>query len=127
MKHKSLFELIKHLQYGTNLHIGVLFFDDYGNEMLTLPHSHEIHSREICETFKSMGKFGFKKCFRCRNLALKKALEEKKSFGGICINGVYEYTHPVVIDNKAVCVIYIGNILDEDKGLYKLKTKIPRA
>ena len=124
MKHKTLYEIIKYLQYGTNLHIGVIFFNNYGNEMCKLPKKHEIHSRDVCETFKGMGRKGFKRCFKCRNLAIKKALNEKKAFGGICLNGVYEYTHPVLVGDKVSCIIYVGNILDKEKGLYKLKPYI---
>ena len=60
MQHKTLYEVIKYLQYGTNLHIGVLFFNNFGNEMCVLPKKHETHSRDVCEIFKGMEKKGFK-------------------------------------------------------------------
>lgn len=120
MEHSNLYELIQCLQYGTNLHIGVLFFNNYGNEKCQLPVSHTIHSREVCNEMKSRGKREFKRCFSCRNLAIKKAMATQKPFGGICINGVYEYTHPVVVQGDVACMIYVGNILEETKGYEKL-------
>lgn len=124
MRHRNLYDLITALQYGTNLHISILFLDNYGNKKCFLPKSHTIHSSEICTEFKSLGKNGFKKCYACRNLAIEKALSEKKPFGGICINGIYEYLHPVIIDNTVACIIFIGNILDPGKGYEKIKKKI---
>ena len=112
MEVRNLYEMIAYLQRGTKLHIGVCFFGNYGNELCKLPHSHQIHSGQICEAFKSQSN-GYQRCFKCRNLALKKALRTKQPFGGYCINGVYEYTHPVVSGNDVMCVIFIGNVVDE--------------
>ena len=123
MMHKPLSELIKYLQRGTNLHIGILFLGGYGNEMLTLPNPQGHHVGEVCNDFKTQGFSGFRRCFRCRNLAIKKALREKKPFGGLCINNVYEYTHPVIINNDVACIICIGNILDK-AALPMLETHI---
>lgn len=123
MEYKPLYEMIKYIQKGTKLHIGVCFFGNYGNEMCRLPHSHQIHSGKICETLKNKSKYGYKRCFSCRNLALKKALLTKRPFGGCCINGVYEYTHPVVLGNNVACVIFIGNIADKT-GYDKINKKI---
>lgn len=124
MEYSNLYELIQCLEYGTNLHIGVLFFKDYGNEFCQLPFQHTIHAREVCDELKSKGKQEFKRCFRCRNLAIRKAMTTKKPFGDICVNGVYEYTHPVVLQGDVACVIYIGNILAEGKGQEKLEKQL---
>ena len=117
---RSLYELIQYLQYGTKLHIGVLFLNNYGNSMCALPIEHAIHSRTLCWELKVRSKNAFKRCFRCRNLAVKKAMQTKKPFGGICINGTYEYTHPVVVSGEVACIIYIGNILEEGEGHKRL-------
>ncbi len=123
MSNTPLYDLIKHIEYGTNLHIGVLFFENFSNSMCALAHSHKIHYSTLCEKFKNDGKDAYKRCFACRNLAIKKAVTSKKAFGGICINGIYEYTHPVVIGDMVVCVIFVGNILCEE-GLQKIKRRI---
>lgn len=123
MEHNSLYDLIQNIEYGTHLHIGVLFFNNFENEKCFLPHSHRIHCSTVCDEIKQ-NKKEYRRCFGCRNLAIKKALSTKAPFGGVCINGVYEYTHPVVIDGDVACIIYIGNILDREKGYEKLCEKL---
>ncbi len=113
MEYNSLYDLIRYLQYGTKLHIGVLFFGDYGNKKCILPNSHKIHSGKICDVFKSSDN-GFKRCSKCRNLAIKKALLTKKTFSGYCINGIFEYIRPIIINNEVASIIFIGNILDKN-------------
>ncbi len=107
---RGLYELIQYLQRGTKLHIGVLFFGSFGNARCRLPHAATIHSSPVCTLLKSGGA-GFRRCFRCRNMAIRKALETKRAFGGLCSNGVYEYMHPVVIGGEVAAVIFIGNML----------------
>ncbi len=121
MEHSSLYELIKAVQYGTKLHIGVCFFGKYYNEKLELPFEQTIHSSVVCTELKSRNGV-YPKCFRCRNAALKKAVETRSSFGGLCINGIYEYTRPVVINDTVVCVVFVGNILSSDSG--KIREKL---
>lgn len=123
MNYSSLNDLIDYLEYGTKLHIGVLFFGSFGNEKLVLPHERQIHKSPLCGVMKETPN-GFKRCYYCRNYAVKKALTDKKAFGGLCINGVYEYIRPVIIDDKVVSVIFIGNILPQENKLEKLKWKL---
>ena len=115
MQESLLHKLIKQIEYGTNLNIGVLFFENFGNKTCELPFRQTIHRSEMCEKFKNVKKNSFERCFRCRNLAIKKALQTKKAFYGQCINGIYEYTHPVVINKTVAFLIFIGNILDLEK------------
>ncbi len=121
MKYSKLCDLINYLQYGTNLHIGVFFPGNYGNDMVKLPHRQEIHSGIMCEDFKAQN---FNRCYRCRKRTDYKALKTKKDFGGICVNGIFEYVRPVVIKDEVACIIYIGNILDNEKGYPRLKKLI---
>lgn len=107
---RDLYDLIRYLQNGTHLHIGVSFFGSFGNEKCRLPHAHTIHSSPVCSELKQ-DNGGFRRCFRCRNMALRKALETKLPFGGLCTGGVFEYTHPVLVDGEVAAVIFIGNIL----------------
>ena len=122
MELANLKDFIDFLEYGTNLHIGVLFFGSYGNEKCVVDNERKIHSGKLCEKFKTQGKEGFKRCLRCRNLALKKALSSKEEFAGLCINGIYEYTKPVIVDGNVAGIIFIGNILN-DEGREKIKQK----
>lgn len=123
MEYISLHDFINCMQYGTKLHIGVLFFGDYGNEKCILPHAQQIHAGKICTELKLHNR-GYKRCYACRCAAIHKAMHTKKAFSGLCINGIYEYTRPVVIDNNIACIIYIGNILEETKGLEKLRKNL---
>ena len=111
MEYSNLNNLISSLQYGTKLHIGVLFLGSYGNIRLAVPYRNTIHSSHVCVELKSKN-MGYQKCYKCRNAAIEKAIRTGTPFGGYCVNGVYEYTHPVVIDGDVVCIIFIGNILD---------------
>lgn len=121
MNHSPLYNLIQNIEYGTNLHIGVLFFKNYGNQMCELPKRQAIHQSPICDTFKSQSNLSFKRCLRCRNLALKKATTTQQPFYGLCINGIYEYTHPIIINNEVACVIFVGNIATKE-GIDKIQS-----
>ena len=124
MEHRNLYEIITRLQYGTKLHKSVLFFNNYGNKKCSVPHSQTIHSSHICNKFKEYGKHGFERCFACRNLAIKKVIKEKKPIGGLCINGVYEYLHPVIVNGNVACIIFIGNIINSDKKAIEINKKL---
>ena len=110
---ERLYDVIKYIELGTHLHIGVLFFGNYGNELCTLPFSHQIHSSPFCTHAKNSTKNGYRRCFACRNLAIEKALRTKLPFGGKCINGIYEYVRPVLINGEVAAVIFIGNIQND--------------
>ena len=120
MEYSSLYELIKYLEYGTNIHIGVLCFGNYGNEKCVLPQSHTIHSGKICDELKN-SRNGYSRCFKCRNLAIQKAIDTQNKFSGYCINGIFEYTHPVIIDGEVAFIIFIGNILGDNSEKIKAK------
>ena len=121
MEEVTLYELIRLIERGTKLHTGVVFLGDHGSELCALPDSHTIHSSTVCEIFKST-QSGLSKCMKCRNLALRRAIRDKKDNFGLCINGVFEYTRPVVISGEVVAVIFVGNILT-DEGEKKLREK----
>ncbi|MBE7042717.1 MAG: helix-turn-helix domain-containing protein [Ruminococcaceae bacterium] len=119
-EYSTLYDLITYLEYGTKLHIGVLFLGNHGNRRLSIPFDHTIHSCPVCAELKK-NKQGFRRCYRCRNTAIQKAIRTKVSFGGLCINGVYEYISPVVINGEVVCILFIGNILSEQTEKIKHK------
>ncbi len=123
MKYSTLNDLIDYLEYGTKLHIGVLFFGNFGNEKLLLPPEKTIHPSPICSEMKEHPN-GYRRCFYCRNSAIKKALATKEPFGGLCINGIYEYTRPVVMDGDVVCMIFVGNILPDGERSDKLRRSV---
>lgn len=110
MEYSSLLELISCLELGTQLHISVVFLGDHGNPMTDLPPERVIHAKAFCDRAKTMER-GLDRCYRCRNLALNRAVRTGMPFGGFCINGIYEYCHPVMVEGTAAAVIFIGNLL----------------
>ena len=76
----GLYDLIKYLEFGTKLHIGVVFLSNGRNSKCAIPHGHTIHSKPICEMLKKDPR-EYEKCLRCRNERLKRAIGEKAPFG----------------------------------------------
>ena len=123
MEDVTLYELISLIERGTNLHIGAVFLGEHSSKALSLPDSHTIHSKPVCEIFKSTQK-GISRCMKCRNYVLKKVIRDKLPIYALCINGVFEYTHPIIVGQRVVAVVFIGNILT-DSGKEKLEAKSP--
>ncbi len=122
MEHSNLQEMISCLEYGTNLHICVVFLENHGNFKTELRRENVIHTKPFCSHMHRdilSSAANIEKCIKCRNLALKKAVESRKPFGGLCFNGVYEYCHPVIYDGDVVAVVMIGNILTHITPLLK--------
>ena len=46
---KSLSDLITSLEWGTKLHISVVFLGEHGNRMTVLPYSQHIHKTPACD------------------------------------------------------------------------------
>ena len=86
------------------------FFKQYGNNMTDRPLTYSIHNTAVCNMLKSTPS-GLDSCIRCRTIVLKKCIRYQKSFGGLCVKGVYEYCRPVIKDGIVVAVIFVGNIL----------------
>ena len=107
--YSPLMDLINGLCYGTKLHIGVLMLGNYGNEKLKVHGDNTMHKGHVCDVLKSYPN-GLSKCMRCRQVALSKVMRDKKPFAGFCVNGVYEYTRPLLENDEIFCIIYIGNI-----------------
>ncbi len=119
MEYSSLYDLIENLEYGTKLHIGVIFFGLQRSEKLLLPYDATIHTGRYCWKIKEHPEDA-KKCLFCRKTAIQKSVFPGKPFASICLHGVYEYTHPVFIDGRLIGIIFIGNILDSAKGKKKI-------
>ena len=105
----SLQDLIAALQFGTRLHISVVFLRNYGNERTRLGFGQRTHKTPVCDQAKSTPE-GYAACYRCRNRALLLAVKRRRSFGGCCVNGVYEYCRPLVYGDDVAAVIFVGNI-----------------
>ena len=113
MAHKDLRSFIAGLERGTNLHITVEFLDNFGNAMTRCSHSQRIHDRPICLCAKKLPG-GVASCYRCRMTVQKRIIATGKPMRGYCTKGVWEYCHPVMWEDRAVAVVYVGNLLTGD-------------
>ena len=120
--YSSLNDLISCLEYKTKLHIGVVLLGNHGNDLLQLPYSKSIHASLFCDEMKKDPKRK-KRCYRCRIVALQKAIQTQVAFEGLCAHGVYEYTHPLTLNGDTVCVIYIGNIFLKEQS-FKIEKRL---
>ena len=127
METPDLYALIKSLEYGNNLHIGVVFLENNINVKCHLPHEHTIHSAQVCNFLKNIpGEF--QRCLHCRKSRIQRAENEKKPFWTYCINNILEFTAPIIMSGKTVGVIFVGNILTEEgKKNLKAKHSVPES
>ena len=109
----NLSELISSIEYGTKLHISVVFLDRYGNGQTQLPFHQKIHKCTVCDIAKTTPE-GYAACVRCRNTVLKWILRRRRSIHGFCTKGVFEYCHPVIRGADVAAVVFVGNILTDD-------------
>lgn len=110
----NLSNLIAALEYGTNIHISVVFLNQFGNAQTLLPEAQQIHKCAMCDTAK-ITQEGHASCIRCRQIVLKKLLRRRKGFSGLCPKGIFEYCHPVIRGTDVAAVVFVGNILTEDQ------------
>lgn len=115
---QSLQTMINLLESNRNLHISVSEFCDISNiQNLQLEFSNIIHSKEFCNLAKSTQK-GVKYCLNCKKYANRKAVLQKNPFDGYCIYGLYEVAYPVLVNDRVIGVVYVGNaVTDESKTL----------
>ncbi len=123
MEYTSLQQLIALLERGGKWHIGVRMLRPFSDPHLQLAYERSIHSCPVCDEMKAR-KNGFARCFYCRNLAMERAIRERRGFGGLCINGVYEYLLPVVWENEVAAVVFVGNVLPQGEGGKKLRHRL---
>lgn len=112
MESSTLNKMISALEYGTRLHISVVFQSGFGNRETRLPQHQKIHTCPVCDAAKETPE-GLAACFRCRSTVLKWCIRHQRPLGGLCRNGVYEYCRPVLRGGETAAVIFIGNILRE--------------
>ena len=110
--YSSLCDFLQVLKHNTKLQIGIIFLGMPRHELLILPFEYTIHKAPYCWKMKS-NYDNENHCLDCRNKAIQKAQKTMKPFFGMCVNGVWEYMHPIVIDSHVIGVIFIGNILRE--------------
>ena len=98
-------KLIDSLEYGEKVHVAVWSMER--PDALPIEFRSQCHSSPICESMKKKP-CGLKKCLRCKDLALQKAVRTGEPFCGTCIHGIYEYCIPVTENGKVTCVVFAG-------------------
>lgn len=111
--YSPLRDLIDALEQGNQYHISIEFFNKSLQQHLQLPRRHIIHATEFCDTIKQK-KGVLERCLRCKGKAIEKARQEKKPFAGLCTFGVYECCYPVFRGDVLLCIIFVGNILNDE-------------
>lgn len=126
MECSALYDLLKYIQQGTKLHIGVIMLSNQMNEKMVLPLEMKIHSSAVCTEIKEING-GHQACFACRNATIEKVLSTQRGVAGICVHGVYEYMHPVVFHNDVIAIVFVGNMLTDGgcEQLMKISPSLP--
>jgi len=125
---QNLQVLIDMLTKGRKLHISILDLNGILNTPSTrICFENVIHSKKFCDIAKSTEK-GYRACLHCKSLANAKAITLKKPFYGHCIYGIYEAAMPVIIGEKVVAIVYVGNaIVDIDHTQSRIKKVCQRT
>lgn len=120
----TLQELITALEYGNRFHISIEF--EYVHreliKTLSISRSHVIHSTPFCDDIKE--RKGLNPCLVCKGKAMDKAKKTGLPFGGLCVNGVYEFCYPVFTGSSLLCIIFLGNIIS-DMDAFLEKSGLP--
>ena len=120
---KELFDI-----FCTNTDIHISVTDTSGityNELFSLPYKYRVHSREYCDIAKTSPQ-GFDQCMRCKKICNEMARHYKKPFDGLCSFGLYELVYPIIENNTMLCILYIGNIVNNISDSAAKLTKTSR-
>lgn len=108
----NLAALVEALEFGNKLCIRIYQLQKWPHEKTELQVHHLMHTTPFCNAAKQKPR-GLKWCMVCRGLVQGKAERTKQAFSGCCINGVYEYNYPIVVDSEVYGIISVGNIVTD--------------
>lgn len=126
MDYSSLQSLVDALERGNRYHICVAFSQRHTNRKLMVAKKTALHTTPLCTMAKERPG-GNQACMDCREAAIRKAVALGCPYGGYCINGVYEYCHPVFWEDKLYCMIFVGNILRDRQRVCERMGLLPEA
>lgn len=115
-KDTVLQKTVKWLAKGRKIHIslhdtsGIL----HNTPALQLPMEYTIHSSAFCDGAKTTPE-GLRACLRCKSAALRKAIRLGRTYTGQCYLGLTEIVRPVYVEDRLVCVIFIGNMVRKSR------------
>lgn len=75
-----------------------------------------LHARPFCDAAKST-KAGFACCTGHRIRVNRHGAELREPFEGHCPFGLYEIVHPVIVEGRLVCIVFVGHLsVDREKS-----------
>ena len=108
----TLYEMVCSAEVGRKIHICIHDVSGILNaENLRLDISHRIHSCVFCDIAKETAQ-GYLSCVRHKERVNRMAAKKGRPFFGMCPYGLWEIAYPVRVDEKNICIIYLGNILE---------------
>ena len=109
----TLQEMIEALEYGNHFHISIEFEFVHRDliKTLSISRSHVIHATPFCDEVKE--RKGLSPCLVCKGKAMDRVRKTGLPFGGLCVNGVYEFCYPVFSSGNLICIIFLGNIIND--------------
>lgn len=81
---------------------------------LSLPRENQFHTAPFCLAVKKSNE-GMRFCLKCKYTSFHKVAKQDSAFVGRCYLGITEIVRPVFINGKLACIIYLGNILLDEK------------
>lgn len=109
---KLIQRIIHQFTHKASIHISIHYLTGAFEQSpaLALDSDHYVHSCEFCNAAKTTG-LGLKLCLKNKNLSIRKAMELKETYIGMCHLGLTEIVKPVFSEDRPICIIYIGHIL----------------
>lgn len=86
----------------------------YSNPSLYICANFRNHTSCFCQNAKLTAE-GLRSCLRCKAASLRKAIAKKETYVGQCYLGITEIVRPVMVNDKMVCVIFLGNLILNDQ------------
>lgn len=123
----SIGSLVKWLSAGKKIHICIHYLSGaFQNEKaFDVPPKNEIHYCTFCNAAKTTTK-GLSLCLKNKSLSIKRAINDKETYIGQCYLGITEIVKPVFFDGKPFCIIYLGNLIIDER-MEEIKRKISKA
>ena len=120
----NLLTLVSALEYGSRYCICINLFTKWRYGRALLPVHKTIHTTPFCNACKQKPR-GLRWCMYCQYLVQKKIARTKSSFSGFCINGVWEYNYPIVVDGEVRGIISVSNFVADPEAFCQKNSIAP--
>lgn len=111
--------------FGLNQKYHICIHDTSGmlnsNPSLAISSKFRNHTGCFCQNAKLTAE-GLRFCLRCKTASLRKAILLQDTYVGQCYLGITEIVRPVMVKDKMICVIFLGNLISADHENDIMKT-----